>query len=160
MAQFSIFVSNMYIFVYACILHDHVSKIIRDPQFWNFCVETVMIYVQPPIFIVHTLTVEVPCYCIIGTPYIFISSFNPWEKIISRTYNQLRIFAFLTRTRFFVLISGWPSPSRDTVVTYYLSPYRSVTYHSDSFVFTRHFMWANVLRFLEFCAKNTRYACN
>ena len=88
MAQFSIFASNMYIFVYACILHDHVfHPKLRSPldspvsklSSRNFF-QTVMINVQPPIFIVHTLTVEVPCYCIIGMPPIFLSLVLILEK--------------------------------------------------------------------------------
>lgn len=65
MAQFSIFVSNMYIFVYACILHDHVSKIIRDPQFWNFCVETFS-----------------DCNDLCAAPYIYCPHSYRWSTVL------------------------------------------------------------------------------
>ena len=84
--------------------------------------------------------------CWVGSDFSLISSFNPWETIIPRTYNHLRIFDAYTMLKQVVREGVTKFIS---VVTYNLSPYRSVTYHSDSFVFTRHFMWANVLRFLE-----------
>ena len=64
-------------------VRSRVSSKIKIPSFETVgskLFQTVMINVQPPIFIVHTLTVEVPCYCIIGMPPIFLSLVLILEK--------------------------------------------------------------------------------